>query len=297
MSAVQQKQKQWKVIDLLNWTANYLTEKGFENSRLETERLLAHSLNLQRIDLYVNFDRPLIPEELSHFKMLLKRRLEHEPLQYVLGETEFYSLPFKVAPGVLIPRPETEILVDQVKNVCSTEFKEDETINLLDVGTGSGIIAITCACHIPNAEIAAVDISEQALKIAQKNAELNEVEEKITFFQQDALNEWKTEYHQKFDVIVSNPPYISAAEYEELAVEVKDFEPQQALLAGEKGLDFYHTFLKQLQDLLKPDGLAFFEIGETQAEFLSGFYLSNGYETEIIKDLADKDRILKVKGV
>ena len=296
MSAVQQKQKQWKLIDLLNWTADYLADKGFENGRLETERLLAHSLNLRRIDLYVNFDRPLIPEELSHFKTLLKRRLEHEPLQYILGETEFYSLPFKVAPGILIPRPETEILVDQVRDVCA-EVPENETIHILDVGTGSGCIAIACAHNIPNAEITAVDISEQALEIAQQNAELNGVAEKITFFQQDALNEWKTEYHQKFDVIVSNPPYISAAEYEKLDDEIKNFEPKNALIAGEKGLDFYHNFLFQLKNLLKPNGFVLFEIGETQAESISGFYSSNGYETEIIKDLADKDRILKIKGV
>jgi release factor glutamine methyltransferase len=297
LSAVQQKQKQWKLIDLLNWTADYLTQKGFENGRLETERLLAHSLDLDRIDLYVNFDRPLVPEELSHFKSLLKRRLEHEPLQYILGETEFYSLPFNVASGVLIPRPETEILVDQVRSVCSNEFQECETVNLLDVGTGSGNIAIACARHIPNAKTTAVDVSEQALEIAQQNAELNEVAEKVAFFQQDALGDWKTEYHQKFDVIVSNPPYISTAEYEKLDDEIKNFEPQKALLAGEKGLCFYHKFLPQLHNLLKPGGFVFFEIGETQAQQLSEFYSNNGFSAEIIKDLAEKDRILKIKGV
>ncbi|NOY60279.1 MAG: peptide chain release factor N(5)-glutamine methyltransferase, partial [Calditrichaeota bacterium] len=193
MSAVQKRQ-QWKLIGLLNWTADYLDQKGFENSRLEAERLLAHSLHIQRIDLYVNFDRPLIPDELAQFKSLLKRRLDHEPLQYIIGETEFYSLPIKVAPGVLIPRPETEVLVENALQIINDNFPQGKEINVLDVGTGSGNIAIAIAKNAVHARLTAIDISADALKIARQNAELNNVAEKINFLQHDALGDWPSHF-------------------------------------------------------------------------------------------------------
>lgn len=296
MSAGQQKPKQWKLIDLLNWTAEYLGEKGFENGRLETEQLLAHSLNLRRIDLYVNFDRPLTTTELAHFKSLLKRRLVHEPLQYIMGETEFYSLPFKVGPGVLIPRAETEILVDNIIRICLENFEDTSSINILDVGTGSGNIAVACAKNIPNAFITSVDISASALDIASNNAEINSVTDKIDFVNLNALKDWPKQYLEKFDVIVSNPPYVSNVEYNSLAKEIKEYEPQNALIAGQLGLDFYRDFSLQLKDLSKKNTITLFEIGETLASQVIEYYKNIGLKNAMtVKDLSGKDRVIIMK--
>lgn len=296
MSAVNRNQKQWKLIDLLNWTAEYLKNKGFENGRLETERLLAHTLGLRRIDLYVNFDRPLIQEELAAFKGLLQRRLNHEPLQYILGETEFYSLNFKVAPGVLIPRPETEILVDEIIKSCKSDFAEYEDLSMLDVGTGSGIIAIAAAVNEPRLKVTAVDSSETAIEIARHNADQNNVSERIEFVLLNALEPLPEKFHGKFDIIASNPPYVSASEYEKLMPEIKDYEPEQALVAGELGLDFYDKFSLQLPALGKNEFVVLFEIGEKQADHLISFFKSLEFEKiEVVKDLADKDRIIKMR--
>jgi len=295
LSAVQQKQ-QWKLIGLLNWTADYLAQKGFENSRLEAERLLAHALNLKRIDLYVNFDRPLIAKELATFKSLLKRRLSHEPLQYIFGETEFYSLPFQVASGVLIPRPETEILVEKALLILDEKLTPGKEINVLDVGTGSGNIAIALAKNSPGVRITAVDISADALEIAQQNADLNGVSGKIDFLQQDALSPWPPQFSNYFDVIVSNPPYISESEFENLPAEIRDYEPLQALLGGKDGVDFYNNFCQIVFSLLHADGIVLFEIGETMGDGLVKDFLDYGFENiEIIRDLSGKNRVLKMQ--
>lgn len=294
MAAVQQKQH-WKLIGLLNWTADYLAQKGFENSRLEAERLLAHSLHIQRIDLYVNFERPLIPDELAQFKSLLKRRLAHEPLQYIIGETEFYSLPFKVAPGVLIPRPETEILVENALQIIDKNLPQDKVINILDVGTGSGNIAIAIAKNAAHARLTAIDISAAALKIARENAELNNVADKINFLQHDALGDWPSHFTNYFDLILSNPPYVSEAEFENLPREIREFEPRKALLGGKDGVDFYNNFCQIVKNLLRADGVVLFEIGETMGSFLEKSFQRCGFiSSEIIKDLTKKDRILKI---
>lgn len=294
MAAVQQKQH-WKLIGLLNWTADYLAQKGFENSRLEAERLLAHSLHIQRIDLYVNFERPLIPDELAQFKSLLKRRLAHEPLQYIIGETEFYSLPFKVAPGVLIPRPETEILVENALQIIDKNLPQDKVINILDVGTGSGNIAIAIAKNAAHARLTAIDISAAALKIARENAELNNVADKINFLQHDALGDWPSHFTNYFDLILSNPPYVSEAEFENLPREIREFEPRNALLGGKDGVDFYNNFCQIVKNLLRADGVVLFEIGETMGSFLEKSFQRCGFiSSEIIKDLTKKDRILKI---
>jgi len=294
LAAVQQKQH-WKLIGLLNWTADYLAQKGFENSRLEAERLLAHSLHIQRIDLYVNFERPLIPDELAQFKSLLKRRLAHEPLQYIIGETEFYSLPFKVAPGVLIPRPETEILVENALQIIDKNLPQDKVINILDVGTGSGNIAIAIAKNAAHARLTAIDISAAALKIARENAELNNVADKINFLQHDALGDWPSHFTNYFDLILSNPPYVSEAEFENLPREIREFEPRNALLGGKDGVDFYNNFCQIVKNLLRADGVVLFEIGETMGSFLEKSFQRCGFiSSEIIKDLTKKDRILKI---
>jgi len=288
-------QKRWTVLEILNWTANYLTEKGFENGRLNAEILLAHVLNCNRVRLYLNFDRPLDMKELAGFKDLLKKRLNHEPLQYISGKTEFMSLPFTVGPGVLIPRPETEILVEKTIEYCQSMNSEINTITLLDAGTGSGNIAVALAKNISDCRIYAVDISGSALTIAQENARLNGIEEKIEFAQINALDPWQAEYKNYFDVIVSNPPYVSLSEYSLLPEEIKNFEPQKSLLAGKDGLDFYLQIMHILEYLLKDQGKVFFEIGEKQAERLRDIYSKAGFKNiKIHKDLAGKDRVLEM---
>ncbi|MBN2413819.1 peptide chain release factor N(5)-glutamine methyltransferase [candidate division KSB1 bacterium] len=288
-------QKRWTILELLNWTTNYLTEKGFENSRLNAEILLAHVLNFNRVHLYLNFDRPLDVNELAGFKALLKKRLNHEPIQYITGETEFMSLPFKVAPGVLIPRPETEMLVEKTMEYCNSMSSEIKSTEILDVGTGSGNIAVSLAKNISNCRIYAVDISDAALQIAKENARLNQVEKKIEFNQLNALDSWPEEYKKFFDVIVANPPYISQSEYSRLPLEIKNFEPKKSLLAGKDGLDFYRQFTHILLYLLNDKGKVFFEIGEQQATLLMELYSKAGFKNiNIHKDLAGKDRLLEM---
>lgn len=293
LAADQNKKQKWTVLELINWTAEYLTEKKFENPRLEAERLLTHVLQLERIELYTNFDRPLINNELATFKILLKRRLAHEPLQYILGETEFFSIPFKVAPGVLIPRPETELITEKVIESCQKNFENLDEISILDVGTGSGCLAISIAKNIPAAVVTAIDISQDALKIALGNAQAHETN--IRFILRDALKPWPAEYLQLFNIVVCNPPYVSFSDYQALPKEIKNYEPKIALLGGNDGLDFYRKFANILTTLLQPNGIVFFEIGERQASSVKNIFTDAGFSNiQIYNDLADKNRVIKM---
>ncbi|MFQ5709429.1 MAG: peptide chain release factor N(5)-glutamine methyltransferase [bacterium] len=287
--------KIWKVLEVLNWTTDYLSQKGFENARLNAEYLLTTSLELSRVDLYLNYDRPLTTAELGRFKKLLNRRLQHEPLQYISGRTEFMSLPFRVEPSVLIPRPETEVLVEKVLAVCRERFTEKSTVSILDVGTGSGCIAVSLAKYLNNAEIKAIDISEAALNTAKENAALNGVSNQIKFYQRDFLKIPSPERQAvaRFDVIVSNPPYISNTDFEKLPDEVKKYEPHVALGDCSTGLIFYHKIAKVSLGILLPDGIVAVEIGLDQAQPVREIFLSNGFsEVEIFKDLTGIERVL-----
>jgi release factor glutamine methyltransferase len=286
-------QKKWNLIELLNTTADYLLEKEFEDARLNAELLLGYALGLTRVELYTNFDRPLTPDEIEKCRALLKRRLAHEPLQYILGETEFYSLPFKVSPESLIPRPETELLVEKTIELCSAKYSDKEDIQILDVGTGSGCIAIAIAKNVENASITAVDISRDALKIAYGNAQAHEVD--ISFKELDALRPWPTELLDNFDIVVSNPPYVNFSEYEQLQPEIKNYEPKISLLGGNDGLDFYRKFSNILPTLLKPSAYALFEIGERQAASVKNIFTDSGFSgLQVYDDLAGKNRVIKM---
>ncbi len=296
MPATKANQRVWSVLELLNWAAEYLTEKGFENGRLNGERMLAHVLNCKRVDLYLSFDRPLSREELVKFKELIKRRLDHEPLQYILGETEFFSLPFKVGPGVLIPRPETEILIEQALTLCKSHYAESERIDILDIGTGSANIVVAIAKNLQNARLLAVDVSEDALKIAQENAKLNQVENRITFRCLDVLACTEKEFEASFDLIVSNPPYVSAGEFEHLPPEIRQFEPKSALLASEDGYQFYRRFAHLLRAWLRPSGFAILEIGAGMGSKTKELFQQAGYaDIKIMQDLAGKDRAIAMR--
>ncbi len=283
--------KKWTLIELLNTTADYLLDKEFEDARLNAELLLGHALGLSRVELYTNFDRPLTSDEITTCRALLKRRLAHEPIQHILGETEFFSMPFKVTPDILIPRPETELLVEKVIELCSSKYSEHEDIQILDVGTGSGCIAISIARHVNNASVTAVDISRDALKMAYGNAQAHEVDIKLK--ELDALKPWPAEYLNTFDIVVSNPPYVSFSEYERLQPEIKNFEPKISLLGGNDGLDFYRKFSNILPTLLKNKAYAFFEIGERQAASVKNIYADSGFSgLQVYDDLAGKNRIV-----
>lgn len=291
--ATQQKKKDWTVLELLDWTVNYLLENEFKEARLNTELLLSHALNLSRIELYTNFDRPLTPDELAEFKALLKRRLTREPIQYIIGSTEFMSLSFKVTPAVLIPRPETEILVEQVLKYCKDRFNVNDSVHILDVGTGSGCVAVSLEHYLSNARITAVDDSDEALQIARYNAEQHHSD--IQFCKLNALKPWPVEYSNAFDIVVSNPPYVSYQEYEQLPQEIKKYEPKQSLLGGNDGLVFYRTFSNLLTSLLKENSVAFFEIGDKQASSVSHILSDAGFQNiQVINDLTGRNRVIKM---
>lgn len=291
-----EKKKTWKLLELLNWTSQYLSERGFENSRLNVELLLAHVLGYNRIDLYLNAEKPLIPSELSGFKALLKRRLRREPLQYILGRTEFMSLPFTINSTILIPRPETEILVESVIAEAKTRFQESEHIACLDIGTGSGNVAVALAIYLPGLNITAIDITAEGLALAQENARLNNVMDRIRFQLLDFFaSDLRTRLTEKFQIVVSNPPYIATEEILSLPPEVRDFEPRLALDGGADGLKFYRKIATELKNLLHSDGFAAFEIGYQQAQAIQTLFKHHGLgPTRVLKDLTGKDRIILV---
>jgi release factor glutamine methyltransferase len=275
--------KIWTILDLITWGTEYLSEKSIDDSRLNIELMLAHVLQLQRIQLYTNFDRPLSENELAQFKSLLKRRLTHEPLQYILGETEFMGLKFVVDKRVLIPRPDTEILVEKVIDRIKMDFSTEPTIRILDIGTGSGCIAVSLAKMIPNVSVLSIDRSDEALQIAAINAETNGVAGKVAFANKDFLTD--NEFSQIFHCIVSNPPYISNKEYTVLDPEVREFEPKLALADGSDGLTFYHSIAKRCNTNLTENGFVAVEHAFDQSDDIQKIFGEHGWKNiSVIKD-------------
>ena len=273
----------WTLLKLLRWTTNYFTEKGIDNPRLDAELLLADVLKLDRVGLYLNYDRPLSREELDVIRPLVKKRGQREPLQYLLGSTEFWSLPFKVTPDVLIPRADTEILVEEALARAGSIGK------LLDIGTGSGAIVISLASELPGWQLTGLDISAAALTIARKNIESNQVADRVTLLQCD-LAELPT---QQYDLIVSNPPYIAQQEWDELMPEVRCFEPQLALLAENDGLACYQQLAAQIDSRLKSGGWLLLEIGYQQAVAVQKLLTAAGLHNLFIrKDYSGQPRVV-----
>jgi release factor glutamine methyltransferase len=293
----------WTVRDLMNVSIRYLQEKGFSECRLSVELLLAFVLKIPRIQLYTGFDRPIQLEELEQFRSLFERRLRYEPVQYITGESNFMGLRFAVVTGVLIPRPETETLVEQLTIQCKN-LPKDEKIFLFEVGTGSGSIAISIAKYIPNIEIVTIDTNEKALEIAKQNAERYNVEKRIEFLQLDIFSEIDRFFTQRFHFVISNPPYIAEEEWDTLQPEIRLFEPKEALVAKDNGLAFLKRIILLAPYLLITDGKVFLEVGYNQAEEVSNFMEANGYnETRSIHDLQGVKRVVsgsvtaKIRGV
>lgn len=288
-------QKTWKVIDLLNTTTDFFQEKKIENARLNAERLLGKVLKLSRVDLYVSFERPVTPEELNQYRSMVKRRNNHEPLQYIIGETGFYDLNISVDPSVLIPRPETELLVEEVLKMKNA-LKSSPTI--VDVGCGSGCIALSIARHWPEATVIGTDISEQSLCTARMNTEKNQLtQDRIQFYQSDIFESWPEALPRQINILVSNPPYIRIDEFETLPPEVKNYEPRRALTDEGDGLQFY----KRLMEIVRSDepphtDYMFLEMSGSQPGRIIAIAEQYPFAgVEVREDLNQIPRILKIK--
>ncbi len=287
-------EKVWTVIDIIKWGTGYLAEKGFDEARLTVELLLSATLRVKRFDLYVKHDQPLKKNELETFKVLLKRRLSHEPVQYIIGKTNFYSIEMKTDRRALIPRPETEILAETVIEHCRTYLSQREVVRVLDVGTGSGCIAIAVAKFVKNSVVTAIDTSSDALDLAKENAAATGTQDKITFSQVDFLGLDTNPFGSGFDILVSNPPYVPEAEMASLSEDVRGFEPVNALSDGRDGMTFFRKISGAAPVLLRDGGWVFVETGYDQAGDVKKLFSEKG-ATEILvkKDLSNIDRIVR----
>ncbi|MBW2091852.1 MAG: peptide chain release factor N(5)-glutamine methyltransferase [Deltaproteobacteria bacterium] len=286
----------WTVLRLIRWTTNYLTGKGVKKARLDSEVLLADVLGLTRVELYLNYDRPLTPSELAAFREHVRRRAAFEPVAYITGHKEFYSLEFKVNQQVLIPRPETELLVDQALTLAQTQRSglknpAADFLHVIDLGTGCGAIAIALAGNLSQTILWALDLSESALEVARMNAEKHSVNERITFIKGDLLEPLK-EQVDYFDLIIANLPYVPRDFYNDMDPDVKDFEPRLALDGGKDGLDLIRGAIAQSHPLLRSHGALLLEIWPTHALRVREMGELHGYgQVSVLQDLTGRDRV------
>lgn len=251
----------------------------------DAELLLLHTLQIPRVTMVAHPTRELTPVQQTDYESNIGRRLHHEPIQYITGQQEFYGLTFNVTPAVLIPRPETEHLVETVLNL----LPKDLPVKIVDVGTGSGAIAIALALHLPLASVTALDISTQALKIAEANAREHNVADRIRFLKSDLLTDLDSD-PGTFDAVVSNPPYVPDSDRDILHPQVRDHEPATALFAGESGLDIYRRLIPQARKYLKQNGILALEIGHGQQEDLAAL-MANWQNVCFINDLQQIPRV------
>ena len=282
--------KTWTVLDLVEWTENYFRESGITTPRLDAEVLLGFVLQKSRLQLYLSFEMPVFPDHLSVFRQLVQRRKEHTPVSYLTNHREFMSIDFYVDSRVLIPRPETEILVEYVLDRTSTHGP----ISLVDIGTGSGAIAVSLAFNRPEWYIVATDISIDALAVAETNATRQQTQ--IEFRSGDMLSTLES-VDNKFDWIVSNPPYISSQDYKILPPDVRNFEPKLALASPPDGLQLIRILIESAPNYLKPNGRLAIEIGKGQRLDVEDFvHRSKKYQKiDFIPDLSGVARILVVQ--
>ncbi|MFA3782054.1 peptide chain release factor N(5)-glutamine methyltransferase [Melioribacteraceae bacterium 4301-Me] len=278
------------VLESIKLSAEYLKNKGIQSPRINAELLLAEILNCKRLDLYLSFDKPLTENEISKYREWIRRRGKFEPLQYIIGKTEFYGLTFLINKNVLIPRQETEILVETILN----DYESNGIQKILDIGTGSGNIAIALAKFLPNSHITAVDISTDAITVAKKNAQLNSVDKLIQFIILDITKEGSiSQLQSSYDIIVSNPPYIPLNEYKTLQKEITDYEPIYAVTDKENGFRFYKIISNLSQKLLNKYGKLYFEVGKEQAKFVKKIMIENNFKNiKTKKDYLGIERVL-----
>jgi release factor glutamine methyltransferase len=278
----------WTILKTLQWTADYFKRHGIENGRSTAEVLLAYCLQCERIELYLRYDQPLQPDELARFKALIQRRGKREPDAYIIGHREFWSLPFKVSPAVLIPRPETECLVEAALG----RYTGTDAIQVLELGTGSGAISVALARERPHWHILASDISIEALDVARQNARRLLGADRIEFFNGSWFEPFE-EQRGAFDLIISNPPYVPACDLRGLDPEIRLFEPFAALDGGEEGLTSLRHIILAAPDYLKPSGWLILEMGYDQGEAVEGLGRERGayQHIEVIKDYSGLDRV------
>lgn len=277
------------VLEIIKKTTDFLGGKGVDSPRLNAELLIGHALGLKRMQLYLEFERPLAESELEKIRPLVRRRSQHEPLQYILGETEFHGLRLKVDPRALIPRPETELLVELAIAACPSP-----PATILDLGTGSGAIALALAQAFPLAAVQAVDINEGALSLARENAAVLGLTDRVQFLRSDWFA--SVPMSLRFELIVANPPYLSAEETAAAPLEVRGFEPVSALTAGEGGLADLQRILNAAREFMIPGGVLAMETGISQHAHLMEFARCAGFPgVDSRRDLTGRDRFLIVR--
>ena len=282
----------WTIQKLLNWVTEYLKTKGIDSPRLSAEWLLCYVLGVKRIELYTQFNKVVGPEQLSRLHELVKRAGAHEPIAYIIGKKEFYSLEFEITKDCLIPRPETELLVERAIEFLRTRNGEQF---ICDLCTGSGCVAVAIARNFANCRIVATDISDAALAVAEKNVAKHGLMNRIKLLQGNLFEpDIAGLGPAKFDLIVSNPPYVSEHEYENLAPNIKDYEPKSALTAGKEGLDIIKRIIADTNQHLKPVGILMLEIGNEQGNAVRNLLETAGYfdAVKIEKDYSNLDRLV-----
>jgi release factor glutamine methyltransferase len=284
----------WTVRRLLEWTTPFFSRKEVDSPRLSAELLLAHVLSVPRIKLYTDYEHPLADAELSRYRDLVKRASEHEPIAYLTGRAHFFSLEFEVGPGVLIPRPDTETLVENVLQLTRHQVGM-EAPRVLDLCTGSGCIAAAIAHRLKSAVVVATDISPQAVETATRNMQQLGLAERVTVALGDLFEPLKQMVDAApFDLIVSNPPYIPSAMIEELDRNVRDYEPREALDGGIDGFIIHRRILEQAGDRLRGGGQIYLEIMFDQGEAARGLFATHPEfsNVKVLKDLGGRDRVL-----
>lgn len=283
--------QRWTAGAVLEWTAGYFRKKGIPSARLDAEVLLAHALEVDRVQLYLDLDRPLLSSERDRYRELVKRRARREPTALITGTREFWSIPLRIVPGVLIPRPDTEILVETVVK----EVRPITSPDILEIGTGSGAVAIAVATEHRQASVLASDIDFRALQTAMRNAQENGVSASVRFLASDLFRAVKP--GTRFDVICSNPPYVPSEVIPTLEPEIVDFEPHRALDGGPEGLDTIRRLVAEARDYLKERGALILEIGDQQERSVREIFSSLGMfrDITVARDLAGKPRVVKGK--
>lgn len=276
------------VLESIRLSTQYLGEKGIDSPRTNAELLLAAIIGCKRLELYLSFDKPLSEIELKQFRESLKRRGNFEPLQYIIGTVEFYGLELNVDSNVLIPRPETEMLVETIIN----QFSKEQQIVVLDIGCGSGNISIALAVNFPLAKIISTDISNAALAVAKKNSEKFNVKERINFINHNILKD-SLDNLPLFNAIVSNPPYVSKESYAELQKEIRNYEPREAVTDEKDGYTFFKVIAEAASIRLKENGKLFFEIAQGQSDEVKNILMENKFSNIcVIKDYQGIDRVI-----
>jgi release factor glutamine methyltransferase len=283
------------IAEILNKTAEYLGKKDLESPRCNAELMLGHVLDMRRIDLYLNHDRPLRDSEVSAFRTLVERRLAGFPLQYLTGEMEFFSLSFLVSPAVLIPRPETEILVEAILERLPSRGPPWKVV---DLGTGSGVVAVSLAVHLPQARLRATDRSSEALAVALRNARRHGVADRISFSQGDLWESLRGE-EGTFQAVVSNPPYVSRDQLQDLPPEIRLHEPFLALDGGPDGLEVIRRVVAEAPRFLCQDGILALEMGAGQAPAVKGLLAATKAfgQPRVVEDYAGIERVVMAERI